>query len=296
MNGTDHRQHRPLLGVFLKLSAVTLTAGMTAAAKFVGSALPVGEVVFARTATALLVLLVIAWRARALATLSIRAWSPHLVRTSSGTLGMFTWFLALTRMPLADATALSYSTPVFATILAAVAGERLHAPRWLALAAGIGGVLVMIVPRVSLTESSHLGVMFALASSLFAALSTMSVRHMGRTQSSFVISFQFALPTTLAAASTAVWGWTMPDARLWLGLALVGLLGTGVSLLGTAALRRAEVSLIAPLEYAGMVAAVPLGYFLFGELPEPAIWVGAPLVIGAGLLILWSGYRRPPES
>jgi len=80
------------------------------------------------------------------------------------------------------------------------------------------------------------------------------------------------------------------------GLALVGLLGTGVSLLGTAALRRAEVSLIAPLEYAGMVATVPLGYFLFGELPQAAIWVGAPLVIGAGLLILWSGYRGGPAG
>src|SRR5882672_7257249 len=97
MNGTDRRPQQPLLGVLLKLSAVTLTAGMTAAAKFVGSALPIGEVVFERTGTALLVLLFIAWRARALATLSIRSWSPHIVRTSSGTLGMFTWFLALTR-------------------------------------------------------------------------------------------------------------------------------------------------------------------------------------------------------
>jgi len=70
----------------------------------------------------------------------------------------------------------------------------------------------------------------------------------------------------------------------------------GVSLLGTAALRRAEVSLIAPLEYAGMVATRAARYFLFGELPQAAIWVGAPLVIGAGLLILWSGYRGGPAG
>ncbi len=295
MKGVDYHQHRPVLGVFLKLSAVTLTASMTAAAKFVGATLPVGEVVFARSGTALL-LFFLAWRAGALANLTLRSWRLHAVRTSSGTVSMFTWFLALTRIPLADATAASYTMPVFATLLAAVSGERLHALRCVALATGFSGVLIMVVPRVSLVEASGLGIMLALISALCGALTTMSVRDMSRSEDSFAISFHFALPTTIVAACTIAWGWAMPDPRQWLGLGLVGILGTGVSLLGAAALRRAEVSLIAPLEYAGIVTAVPLGYFLFGEVPGPTLWVGAMLVIAAGLLILWSGYRRAPAG
>jgi drug/metabolite transporter (DMT)-like permease len=88
----------------------------------------------------------------------------------------------------------------------------------------------------------------------------------------------------------------MPTPEQWLFIGLVGLFGVSGQLLMTLSYRFAEVSTIAPLDYVNLLLAVAFGYYFFGEVPHWSMWIGAPLVIAAGLIILWREYRRYQEA
>jgi drug/metabolite transporter (DMT)-like permease len=93
------------------------------------------------------------------------------------------------------------------------------------------------------------------------------------------------------AALTALQGWPMPNSSQWFLIVLTGLFGVFGQLLMTYSYRYAEASTIAPLDYSSMIMAVILGYVFFDEIPSVSVWIGAPLVVGAGLIILWREYR-----
>lgn len=118
-----------------------------------------------------------------------------------------------------------------------------------------------------------------------------ALRQMSRTEHALTTTFYFCITSLVGAVVTAGWGWPMPSATQWLFLLLIGLLGTAAQFLFTAAFRYAEASVVAPIEYTGIVVVTTLGYAFFDELPGASMWVGAPLVIVAGLLIVWSEYR-----
>jgi drug/metabolite transporter (DMT)-like permease len=105
------------------------------------------------------------------------------------------------------------------------------------------------------------------------------------------ITFYFSLTFMACAALTALGGWPMPTAyQAWLIL-LAGLFGVFGQLMMTYSYRYAEASTIAPLDYTNMVMSVLLGYLFFNEIPGLSIWLGAPLVVGSGLIILWREYH-----
>jgi drug/metabolite transporter (DMT)-like permease len=207
---------------------------------------------------------------------------------------MFCWFFALTLIPLADFTAISFTAPMFLTILAMLfLGEKIHRYRWTALAIGFVGVLVMVGPHLTFGASS-LGVAAALGAAVFSALAMMFLRGMsgaGR-EHAITITFYFSVTSMACGAVTALWGWPMPTAEQWLFIGLVGLFGLVGQLLMTWSYRYAEASTVAPLDYGNLIVAVVLGYFFFDEVPHLSTWVGAPLVIAAGSIILWREYRR----
>jgi drug/metabolite transporter (DMT)-like permease len=124
-----------------------------------------------------------------------------------------------------------------------------------------------------------------------SAFAMMFLRGMSRIEHPITITFYFSLTTLAGAAATAPWGWKMLSVRQWELVVLIGVLGTAAQLLQTIAYRHAEASIIAPLEYTSMIVIVLLGYFLFDEIPGRSIWIGAPLVMAAGLLILWREYQ-----
>ena len=105
------------------------------------------------------------------------------------------------------------------------------------------------------------------------------------------ITFYFSLTSMAVAALTAVGGWPMPTGSQWGFIVLIGVLGVLGQLLMTWSYRYAEASMIAPLDYTNLLFAVLYGYFFFGESPHVSMWIGAPLVIAAGLIILWREYR-----
>jgi drug/metabolite transporter (DMT)-like permease len=292
LHAQSSSHHRPVLGIVLKLAAVVLFAGMTLCVKLLGQDIPSGQTIFVRGLISIPVLALIAWRTEGLHLLKTRDWRAHALRSLSGTVSMFCLFVAVTKIPLADVTAISFTAPMFLTVLAMVfLGERIHRFRWTALGIGFLGALIMISPHLSFTQSPSLGVFIALGAAMFSAIAMVFLRSMSGGEHAITITFYFSLTFTACAALTALQGWPTPTAmQLWL-IVLAGLFGVFGQLLMTYSYRFAEASTIAPLDYTSMIMAVLLGYLFFDEIPSLAIWLGAPLVVAAGLIILWREYH-----
>ena len=283
--------NRPVLGIVLKLGSVVLFAGMALCVKLLGHDIPIGQTIFVRGLISALVLATIAWHTEGLHLLTTRNWRSHALRSLSGTVSMFCLFAALTMIPLADVTAISFTSPMFVTVLAMLfLGEHIHRFRWTALGVGFLGVLVMIGPHLSFAGNSTLGALTALGAAMFSAIAMIFLRKMSGGEHAVTITFYFSLTFTACAALTSLKGWPTPTALQWWFIILAGLFGVFGQILLTYAYRYAEASTVAPLDYTNMVMAVILGYLFFDEIPSLSIWIGAPLVVGAGLLILWREY------
>jgi drug/metabolite transporter (DMT)-like permease len=287
--------HHPVLGAFLKLVSVVLLSTLAACVKYLGAEIPIGELIFVRGLISVIVLAGIAWWTAGLGLLIAKSWRSHAARSLAGTVAMFCWFFGLTLLPFADLTALTFTAPMFLTVLAMLfLGERIHGFRWTALIVGFTGVVIMIGPHLSFGSGSALGVAVSLGGAIFSALALMFLRSMsgGGGEHAITITFYFSLTSMACAAFTALGGWPMPTGRQWLILGAAGLLGVLGQLVMTLSYRYAEASTIAPLEYTSLLIAVVYGRLFFDETPQLSIWIGAPLVIIAGLIILWREYRR----
>jgi drug/metabolite transporter (DMT)-like permease len=220
------------------------------------------------------------------------AWRLHLARSALLLCSLLGYFFALTQLPLVQAVTISYLAPIFVAVLAIpVLNERPTGSIWLALAAGLGGVLISILPelRASLSgaQGSHL---LGMASAAAAAVSFAGVMLLARRQSGLdsiwtILLVQSLLPLLLLAAP-ALWRWRAIQTGDIAMILLAGGLGTLGLLCLTYAFTRLEASRVAPLEYSGLVWATVLGYLLFGELPTLTTVASAVLIVGGCLLLL----------
>jgi drug/metabolite transporter (DMT)-like permease len=283
------------LGVALKLAATLAFSLMYAAIKLAG-AVPLGEVIFFRGFFAIAPLLAVSFYTHGPRSL-IQTTHPwlHLRRSLAGTAGMFLNFAALMRLPLADVTAFSFVAPIFATVLAALLlNEKVGPHRAGAVVIGFAGVLMMVEPHGMLggfATGSPLGATMALSAALFSAVVVVFIRQMSATETSEAIVFYFMVVCAAAGAVTMIWDF----APLGLGqigwLVLCGVLGGVGQVCMTYCYRYAEPSFLAPFDYAAMVWAVALGYFVFAEVPEMMVLAGAGVVIVSSLYIVWREQR-----
>jgi drug/metabolite transporter (DMT)-like permease len=289
-----HAHNHPVIGALLKLSSVVLLSSMAACVKHIGDSVPAGETIFVRGLLSVLVLGLIAWRVEGLHILKTQNLRSHGLRSLAGTVGMFCWFNALTLIPLADFTAISFTAPMFLTVLAMVfLRERIHVYRWTALTIGFIGVMITIGPHVTFGGNS-IGILLAFGAAICQALAMLMLRSMSGSggEHAITITFYFSAMVMVCGGFTVLAGWPMPTAEQWLFMMLAGLFGVFGQLLMTYSYRYAEVSMIAPLDYSNLLFAVVFGFYFFGEVPHWSMWIGAPLVITAGLIILWREYRR----
>jgi S-adenosylmethionine uptake transporter len=220
------------------------------------------------------------------------AWRPHLVRSLFLIASLVGYFHALTVLSFAQAVAISYLAPIFVAALALVILKERPSPSiWLALAFGLAGVVVSVLPELRAGASAMTATrLLGMASGALAALSFACVMLLARQQARSdsvwtILLLQTVLPMMLLAAPAA-WTWR-PLLRTDLTLILLaGGLGT-LGLLGlTHALTRLEVSRVAPLEYSNFLWAAALGYWLFGEVPTPGTAASAALIVCGCLLLL----------
>ncbi|USZ50147.1 DMT family transporter [Halomonas sp. DN3] len=298
---------RPLAGIVLRIASGVLFAAMLVCVKWVSDEVPLGQVVFYRSAFALLpIVLFLAWRREFPAGLATRRPLGHLLRSSLGAASMFATFAALARLPVAEATLLAQLAPVLMAIGGVVLlGERFTPSRALALVLAVGGVAVLVVPDIGNADKAGqlsgyaLGV---LGASLTAA-ALVTVRRISRTEGAGAIAFYFVLACTLAGLATLPLGWVaLPTQTLTL-LILAGLLGGAAHICMTLALRFAEVSRLAPFEYIALVWPVLADLWLFGQPLSSGFLLALPLLLGGAALAAmegrrlgWPRRRSPPEK
>ncbi|MGH6872872.1 MAG: DMT family transporter [Rhizomicrobium sp.] len=288
------RGGNPRRGIALKLGGSAAFSLMYTAIKLAGTRVPVGEVIFFRALFALAPLFALSlWTVGPRAVvLTGRPWW-HVLRSITGATGMFLNFAAVLMLPLADVTAFSFIAPIFAVVLAALMlGEHVGPFRWGAVIVGFGGVLVMLEPHGGvvhlLAAGRTSGAALAIMGALLSAFVVVFIRQMSTTERSETIVFYFMSVCALAGlVSMAVWKTVPLTAEQVVWLALSGLLGGVGQICMTFSYRYAEPSLLAPFDYVAMVWAVILGYFVFAEVPEALVMVGAAIVIAAGLFIAW---------
>ena len=283
---------RPFLGIACKVAATLFFALMFASIRWLGPYFPLGEIVFFRSVLGLPVIVVAAFLTGGPALLFTRRIDSHALRSIAGTISMFCNFAAYIFLPLADATAIGFAAPLFVVILAAVMlSERVHVYRWSAVVLGFIGVLIIAGPEGSASRNALYGAFFALTGAGLTAVAMIFLRRMSAHEHSITIAFYFMLTSAAVALITALFGWNIPTWEQALVLIFTGLAGGTGQLFLSFSYRFSEASALAPFDYAAMIWAVALGYFLFGELPTPQVWLGGVIVIAAGLLILWRERR-----
>ncbi|MEQ8658764.1 MAG: DMT family transporter [Hyphomicrobiales bacterium] len=288
----------PLAGIGFKLLSVLAFTFMVTGVKVLGDSVPVGQIVFARAFFGLIPLaIMIQYQHTWSSALATKRPIGHVGRAIIGASAMTLWFMALSRLPLPDATAISFAQPLITTALAVVIlGEVVRLYRWSAVIVGFLGVLIILSPNLGLIgalddETRSLGAMLALASAGFMALAQVYVRQLIKSESTTAVVFYFSAITSVFALATLPFGWVMPDATTWALLIGLGLLGGIGQILLTHSFRLAPASVVAPFDYTAMIFALIVGYFLFDEVPGLAVLAGSVLVVGAGLFVIYREHQ-----
>lgn len=201
----------------------------------------------------------------------------HMTRAATGLFAMLCWFSALALMPLAEAVALGFTTPLFATIGAALfLGEIVRRRRWSATIVGFVGVIVILRPGADMITAPAVIVLLSAAA---AAGSALQVKILARTESSSAIVTYMTLFMTPMSLLPALFVWTWPSWEMWALMAAIGALGTVGHLCFARALAVAETSAVVPFEYIRLPLVAAAGYFLFGETVDAWTWAGATIII-----------------
>ncbi|MFT8245452.1 DMT family transporter [Roseomonas sp. BN140053] len=281
-------------GAALMLLAMFLLTLMGALVKEVTQRVPFVEVACIRNLLTLPVVVALAWRKGGLVWRT-RRFGGHLARASTGICGMLMAFFALSALPLADQTVLSYTQPLFLILLAIpVLGERPTPRRWAAVLLGFGGVLVVALGQGIAGGQAPAWIYgLAVAQGLVAAVTVLLVRQLSGTESSTTIVLWQSVLMAALSGLPLPFLWQTPggtDLLLLLAIGLVGGLGQVVL---TESYASAQVSALGPYFYSGLIWAMLLGLLLFGEPPGVAMLAGSVLIVGAGLMILPGELRKP---
>jgi drug/metabolite transporter (DMT)-like permease len=284
---------RPLRGIALKLGSVLVFIVMVSMIKATADHVPAGQSVFFRSAFAIPVIVIWLMMRRELST-GLRAANPmgHVWRGFAGTCAMGLGFAGLGYLPLPEVTAIGYAAPLLTVIFAAMfLGEDVRLFRLSCVALGMVGVLIVLSPRLTLLNggASHaeaFGALLVLGGAVFAALAQVFVRKLVQTEKTPAIVFYFSLTATVLSLATLPFGWVWPSPSELALLIGAGLLGGVGQILLTSSYREADASLVAPFDYASMLFALAIGWFVFAEMPSRTVLAGAALIIFAGILII----------
>ena len=284
-------EQRPLAGVALRLLTALLLAIMFALVKLAATrGVNVVESLFYRQCGSALCAIGLVAAGPGFGSLRTRRVWAHVGRMTLGLVTMALNFMAMILLPLAEATAIGFTVPIFSTVLAAVLlGEPTGRWRWGAVAAGFAGVLLIVQPGSG--EVPLGGASLALVAALLTAAVTIVIRRLGATEKASTTVFWFAASSLLPLGLLMLWFGQAHDPASWAILAGLALAGGLAQLTLTGALRLAPVALVMPMDYTSLLWATLLGAWLFAELPTPWTWVGAPIIIGSGIVIVWREHR-----
>ncbi len=240
------------------------------------------EVTFFRCLFGLIVLL--PWLLRVgIGTLRTKKAWFYTLRAAVGLISMLSWFYGITLVPLATATALNFTGPLFATAGAAlVLGETVRARRWLAVGAGFLDVLIIIRPGASQLDPNLL---LILVSAATMGMGVVTVKFLSRSESATAIVTYMVLYSAPLSFIPAlfVWRWPSPATLGW--LVALGALGTAAHFAVARAYSAADASACAPFEFLRMPFTAVLAYLVFGDVTDRWTWIGAAVIAAASIYV-----------
>jgi drug/metabolite transporter (DMT)-like permease len=298
-----------LTGILFKIASAFCFTVMAALIRWIGVDVPSGEVVFARSAFALVPILIWLGVQGQLSDVKTTRIGGHFIRSSVGVLAMFCMFSGLARIPLPDATMINYASPLITVALAAVIlGEPLRVLRLVAVLLGLVGVAVMFWPHLAAGQMQRAiasgegegmraleGALFALGGAFFTACAMIQIRRLVQTETTASVVFFFTIFSSLFSLVSVPFGWVWPEPSTALALVAIGFLGGIGQILLTSGYRYAEASVIAPFEYTTLVWALSIGWLAFGDLPGWFGLAGGVVVILSGIIVIQDERRRGIE-
>lgn len=284
-------EQRPIAAIALRLVTAFLLAVMFALVKLAATrGVTVVESLFYRQCGSAVAAAAFVAAGPGFASLRTKRVWAHVSRMALGVVAMGLNFLAMILLPLAEATAIGFTVPIFSTVLAALLlGEATGKWRWGAVAAGFAGVLLIIQPGSGDVPAA--GASVALAAALLTASVTIVIRRLGATEKASTTVFWFAISSLVPLGLLMLRYANMHDAVTWLIIGGLALSGGLAQLTLTGALRLAPVALVMPMDYTSLLWATLLGALIFGQLPTAWTWVGAPVIVASGLIIVWREHR-----
>lgn len=280
---------RPFVALGLRLAAVVALATMAMLVKLASNkGVQLAELIFWRQFITVSLLTAVFLALGKMGAVKTQRFGAHATRATSGITGMFFVYGAVVLLPLAEATALSFTAPFFAVMLGVILfKEKVGKYRWGAVILGFGGVLVLTQPGSSAAAIDPFGIGVALVAAFLVSVISFQIQDLNKTETPWSIVFWFAALTTPLAALALPFVYTPHTAEVWLIIIAMAFAGAAGQLLLTSSLRFGSASVVLLLDYSSLLLATWYGYSVFGASPSANLWLGAPLIIGAGLLIAY---------
>jgi drug/metabolite transporter (DMT)-like permease len=282
-----------LMGILLMLAASIVIIVQHSMAKALSSDLPVLEIVFFRTITALLFFLPWIFRSGLASLFRTAHIGMHVLRAVLQTISGFSFFFALSVAPLATVTALQFTTPIFAVLIGMIVlGERVSFRRWSAIIAGFVGTLVILRPDAATV--SH-GELLVLGSAISWAAAIIVIKKLSRTDSSVTITAYMYLLMTPITLVAAMYDWRWPTLEQLLWLIAIGITGALGHIFMAEALKRAPTHVVTPCEFFRLIWATLIGIFFFGDHPDVYVYGGGMIVLASVSYIAWREHKVATE-
>ena len=278
-------QHRPALGIGLFVASLAAMSLLGALIKSLSDTYPLSQLLAIRFAVATLAFAITLPSIGGFAGLATTQPLGHALRTVSGIASLGLFYVALASIPLADATALAYSAPIFIVVLSVpLLGEVVGWRRWSAVIAGFAGMILIASPNA---DSVSIGVLAGIGSAVMGALVSIFLRRLSKTEKTVTIGIYYNFTGTVVFTAWAFSvGWVQPSGPDIGMLLAFGVLAGLQQWTYNHSHRYAEVSLLAPFDYVIFIFAALLGYFFWNEVPTQSTWLGGAIIIASGLIII----------
>jgi len=269
-------------GILWMLAATLLFVFMHAAIRNIAGEINAFEIAFFRNLFGLIFLAPVFLR-HGMAPLRTRNFRMHFWRAVINLINMVAFYFGLALTPLAEATALNFTAPLFTTLLATVfLGETVRIRRTIALAVGLVGAIVILRPGFEAINPGALFVIFAAV--LWGGIMIM-IKVMARTDSSLTITVWVLILMSVMSFPPALFVWQWPTLAQCGWLTFIAVTGTIGQLMLAQALKEAEATSIMPIDFFRLVWAAVLGYLAFGEVPDLFTWTGGIMIFGSATYI-----------
>lgn len=289
----------PIRGILFKLVSVAFFLMMQTCIKAAGADIPAGQITFFRSAFALIpIIIYLAWMRNLFGAFYTSNFTGHLKRGFLGILSMACGFYGLVHLPLPEAIALGYASPLLAVVFAALLlKETVRVYRWSAVLVGMVGVLIILWPKMTMLQQGGvqseeaIGALAVMVAATLGGLAMIQVRQLVYTEKTATIVIYFSLTASMFSLVSLPFGWIWLEFKPAILLMVCGVCGGIAQIFLTESYRHADVSTVAPFEYSSILFGIVVSYILFGDIPTSSMLAGTAIVVSAGIFIIFREHQ-----